>query len=261
MKLMGSSVMVMIAATLIGVTAGEAQSKKISEQGQACVDCHKELSPSFVKEWDISTHAKNGIDCFSCHKAEKSDPDAAPPVDLQHMEDLSRLEDYDVTNQYSAMGSLKPGLLRLLTLIGVLKIINYAARHLVRPGRLARIRTIHFARWVLIGGAERMAFFSNYDGSDEAYMDDFINKAGYGLNVFTSNGVLYPRTNWLVLDGAADELKFKNFQRRHTLPTEVWYKAYPGLTAIDLERNTRICRGLKSSSMSDQEACEWVALL
>lgn len=192
---------------------------------------------------------------------EKSDPDTAPAVELQHMEDLSRLEDHDVTNQYSALGSLKPGLLRLFTLLGVLKIINYAARHFVRPGRLARVRTIHFARWVLIGGTERMAFFSNYDGSDEAYMDDFINKAGFGLNLFTSNGIGYPRTNWLVLDGAADERKFKNFQRRHTLPTEVWYKAYPGLTAIDLERNTRIRRGLNSSLMSDRDIREWVALL
>jgi hypothetical protein len=40
------------------------------------VDCHKELSPSFVKEWQISSHARNGVDCYSCHKAGKSDPDA-----------------------------------------------------------------------------------------------------------------------------------------------------------------------------------------
>ncbi len=192
---------------------------------------------------------------------EKADPELCPAVDLQYMEALSRLEDHDVTNQYSAMGSLKPGLFRFLTLIGVLKVIDYAARHLARPGRLGRVRTIHFARWTLIGGTERMAFFSNYDGSDEAYMDDFINKAGFGLNVFTSNGIGYPRTRWLLLDGASDEQKFKHFQRRHTLPTDVWYKAYPGLTAVDLERNTRIRRGLASSSMSDQEILEWVALL
>jgi hypothetical protein len=45
------------------------------------------------------------------------------------------------------------------------------------------------------------------------------------------------------------------------LPTQVWYKAYLGLTAIDLERNTRIRQGLESTSMSDQEAREWAALL
>jgi hypothetical protein len=192
---------------------------------------------------------------------EKTDP--APPVavDQAYSEALAFAEDHDFTNQYSALGSLKPGLMRLLTTIVVLNTVDYAVRHLVRPGRLGRVRTIHFARWVFVGGTRRLAFFSNYDGSAESYMDDFINKAGFGLNVFSSNGVGYPRTNWLVLDGCADELRFKAYQRRHTLPTQVWYKAYPGLTAVDLERNTRIRRGLESASMSDQEAREWLALL
>jgi hypothetical protein len=106
-----------------------------------------------------------------------------------------------------------------------------------------------------------MVFFSNYDGTVESYMDDFINKTGFGLNAVFSNGIGYPRTNWLVLDGCQDEQKYKDFLRRHTLPTQVWYKAYLGLTAIDLERNTRIRQGLESTSMSEQETREWAALL
>jgi hypothetical protein len=198
---------------------------------------------------------------FRLRQLEKTDPEICPTADQAHSDDLALSEDHDVTNQFSAMGSLKPGLVRLLTTIGVLSTVNYAARHFVRPGRLGRIRTIHFARWVFIAGKRRMAFFSNYDGSVESYMDDFINKTGFGLNASFSNGIGYPRTNWLVLDGCADERKYKEFLRRHTVPTQVWYKAYPGLTAIDLERNTRIRRGLESSSMSDQETREWVALL
>jgi hypothetical protein len=159
------------------------------------------------------------------------------------------------------MGSFKPGLLRLLTGIGVLTTVDYAARHIVRPGRLGRVRSIHFARWVFLDGTDRMIFCSNYDGSVESYMDDFINKAGFGLNAAFSNGIGYPRTNWLVLDGCADEHKYVEYLRRHTLPTEVWYQAYPGLTAIDLERNSRIRQGLEASSLSNQEAKDWVALL
>jgi hypothetical protein len=41
----------------------------------------------------------------------------------------------------------------------------------------------------------------------------------------------------------------------------VWYKAYPGLTAVDLERNTRLRRGLESTSLKDYELRDWVALL
>ncbi len=76
MKTLMPSVMVMIVATLCCVTAGEAQQGKISKEAKECIACHRELSPSFVHEWQISSHAKKGVDCYSCHKAEKSDPDA-----------------------------------------------------------------------------------------------------------------------------------------------------------------------------------------
>ena len=59
----------------------------------------------------------------------------------------------------------------------------------------------------------------------------------------------------------SDEQKYKNFLRRHTLPSQVWYKAYPGLTAIDLERNSRIRQGLESTLTSEPEARAWAALL
>jgi hypothetical protein len=194
-------------------------------------------------------------------RQEKTDPELCWRVDQGYSDRLSFLEDHDVTNQFNAMGSLKPGLVRRWTMTGVLSTVDYAARHFVRRGRLGRIRSIHFARWVFLDGKKRMVFFSNYDGTVESYMDDFINKTGFGLNAVFSNGLGYPRTNWLVLDGCGDEQKYKDFLRRHTLPTQVWYKAYPGLTAIDLERNSRLRQGLESSALSESEARSWVALL
>jgi hypothetical protein len=92
-------------------------------------------------------------------------------------------------------------------------------------------------------------------------MDDFINKVGFGLNLVFSNGVGYPRTKFLIKEGCSDERKFKEYLRRHQLPTQVWYCAYPGLTAVDLAKNGLIRQGLESPPMSDQEASEWVALL
>jgi hypothetical protein len=198
---------------------------------------------------------------IALRRLERTDPVVCPVADQTHSEDLSRIEDHDVTNQFSAMGSLKPGLVRLLTTTFVLKTVNYGARHITRPGRLGRIRSIHFARWVFVAGRERMIFCSNYDGSVESYMDDFINKTGFGLNASFSNGIGYPRTNWLVRDGCIDERNYKEYLRRHTLVAQVWYKAYPGLSAVDLERNTRIRQGLEKTSMTHGQAREWVALL
>jgi hypothetical protein len=193
-------------------------------------------------------------------RREKSDPQIAPRVDAAHANLLASIEDHDVTNQFSAMGSLKPGWFRLSTIRFVLAAIDYTARHIFNRGRLGRVTTIHFARWVFLDNKRRVIFISNYDGSLESYMDDFINKVAFGLNIVFSNGIGYPRTNWLILDGAKDEQKFKDFLRRHQMPTQVWYNAHPGLTALDRRRNALIREGLEKPSMTDSEVREWLQL-
>jgi hypothetical protein len=198
---------------------------------------------------------------FQLRTREKSDPEIAPRPDADHASRLAAIEDHGVTNQFSAMGSMKPGAFRRWTLTFLLWVIDYTARHVFVKGRLARVHTIHFARWVFIDGKKRLFFASNYDGSLDSYMDDFINKVAFGLNVVFSNGIGYPTTNWLILDGAKDEQKFKYFIRRHELATEVWYNAHSGMTNSDLERNSRIRKGLEASTMTDEEARAWVGLL
>ncbi|HEY6489474.1 MAG: hypothetical protein WCC26_22115 [Terracidiphilus sp.] len=191
---------------------------------------------------------------------ETSDPEIAPRVDPDHANQLSTLEDHGVTNQFSAMGSLKPGLFRRLLMIFVLNAIDYTTRHVFNRGHLARVTSIQFARWVFLDDKRRVIFASNYDGSLESYMDDFINKVSFGLNVVFSNGIGYPRTNWLLLDGAKDEQKFKDYLRRHQMPTQAWYNAHPGLTALDKWRNSLIRQGLEQSSMTNAQIREWLRL-
>ena len=178
-----------------------------------------------------------------------------------HVRSLSVLEDHDVTNQFSAFGSVKPGWFRLWTLIFIFWVLSFSTRQIYTRGRLARVGTIHFARWVFMDNHRRLLFCSNYDGSLDSYMDDFINKVAYGLNLVFSNGIGYPRTDFLLSGGAKEEMTFKNFLRRHQVPTQVWYKAYPGLTAADLARNTRIREGLESQTMTEAEARRWLAMI
>jgi hypothetical protein len=90
-------------------------------------------------------------------------------------------------------------------------------------------------------------------------MDDFVNKVSFGLNLTFSRGLGFPRTRFLLLGGAMLEQEFKNVQRRHALPTEVWYKAYPGLTLVDIARNTRIRQGLARGTMTDSEMRRWLS--
>ena len=192
---------------------------------------------------------------------EKSDPEISPRPQAEALQALQVLEDRDVTNQYTAIGPIKPGLFRRWLLSGLLTLVDYACRHLFTHGFLARVQTIHFARWVFLDDKARVLFTSNYDGSHQGYMDDFINKVAWGLNLAFSNGVGWPRTRWLVLGGARIEQRFKPYQRRHQVPTQVWYKAYLGLSLVDLSRNQRIREGLERPGMSDAQALAWLKLL
>jgi hypothetical protein len=198
---------------------------------------------------------------YQLRKRETSDMEIAPRPGSDHEAALAQIEDYDVTNQFSVMGGIKPGLFRRWTLSFLLWLANYAARHIYVRDHLGRVSTIHFARWVFIDGRKRLVFVSNYDGSLDSYMEDFINKVGWGLNLIFSNGISYPSTNWLVLEGSKNEQKFKYCLRRHQLPTPVWYNAHPGLSAFDLKRNGLIRDGIERDDMSGSELRQWVALL
>ena len=189
---------------------------------------------------------------------EKSEPNIVPPPTDTHDLALAKREDHNVTNQYSVASCVKPSAFRRWLFAVILWFTDYGSRHLYNRGYLARIQTIHFARWDWFDGGRRAFFASNYDGSHQAYMDDFINKVGWGLNIVFSHGFGYPRTNWLVLDGASDEQRFKDANRRHQIQTQTWYNAYPGLTALDLARNTRIRKGLERWWMRKSAIRAWL---
>lgn len=192
---------------------------------------------------------------------ENSDPENLLKPERDHVSKLATQEDWDVTNQFNVFGQIKPGIFRRKTMRVLLLLLNYAARHIYNRGYLTRIQTIHFARWVLLDNGKRVYFASNYDGSADSYMDDFINKVAWGLNLVFSNGVGYPKTRWLIKGGAEYEEKYKRTLRRSQLRSECWYKAYPGLTAADLARNHRIRQGLEAKTPSSKEVREWLSML
>jgi hypothetical protein len=174
----------------------------------------------------------------------------------ERVHELAALEDHVVQNPFAAVGHVKPSTFRRLTLKVILFYLDYATRHFFNRADLSGVKTIHFARWVFIDDKRRMFFASNYDGSLESYMDDFIDKVSWGLNLVFSNGVGYPKARWLVFGGCRDELAFKDYLRVHQVPTRVWYTAYGGLTALNVRQNERVRAGLRGG-----DAHEWVQSL
>ena len=198
---------------------------------------------------------------WQLRRRERADVEIVPAPDAAHVAELATFEDRGITNAFTALGSVKPGRFRRNLVTVLVALLDYAARHVYGRGHLTRVQTIHFARWVFIDDKKRLLFASNYDGILESYMDDFINKVAWGLNLVFSNGVGYPRTDWLVKGGARNSQAFKNYLRRHQVSNSVWYKASPGLTAMDLARHGRIRDGLERSTMSDREIEDWLRLM
>jgi hypothetical protein len=191
---------------------------------------------------------------------ERRDPAPRVKPTAQRVQRLAALEDHLVQNPFTAIGFVKPGRFRRLTLDVVLYAIDYVTRHVFNHGNLAGVKTIHFARWVYLDDKRRVFFASNYDGSLESYMDDFIDKIAWGLNIVFSNGYGFPKARWLVGGGARDELAFKEYLRVHQAPTHVWYSAYGRATTANIANNERIRAGLRGEA-GREEAERWVRAL
>ena len=191
---------------------------------------------------------------------ELTDPVPQIKLDPARVKELEDGEDFIVQNQFNTVGYIKPGWFWRLTTIANFWLANYATRHIFNRGSLSGLKTVHFGHLMTINEKRRVVFTSYYDGSLESYMDDFIDKVAWVLNIAFSNIVGYPRTRWLILDGARDEQGFKNYNRGHQVPTQVWYSAYDTLTTVNLENNAKIRAGL-FGNMTASEAEEWLHLL
>lgn len=91
---------------------------------------------------------------------------------------------------------------------------------------IAKISTIHFARWVIIDNDTRLLFCSNFDGTFEDYIQDFVREIPEGLDAIWGNCVGYPGSNPI-----EDFFKYIN---QYKFANNTFYAAYPHLTVPDV---------------------------
>lgn len=186
----------------------------------------------------------------------------APPADLRidthHTKDLVKREDFPhiVQNHMCHITIVKPGAFRRVTLRGVLWLINLIARTSDK-GELSGIPSIHFAHWSIVDNGKRLLFVSNFDGSWENYLDDFIDKASNGLTGVWSNTVDFPKARFLILDGSRDGSRFKAAARAKQTYTNVWYSGYKQLTVQTIDNNSSIREDL-FTSLDDSATRNWL---
>ena len=177
-------------------------------------------------------------------------------VDRAHLRELAANEDHGLQNPLTHVVPLRAGgeaRKRVLALSHAY-IARMALRHFNDIGELGGIPSIHFAKWALIDGGERLLFLSNYDGSWESYLGDFIDKADIGLNLAWACTLGYPKTFLLALGGARDEERFKAWSRSCQQPTPIFYSAYPDLSVAAVNNNTWIRQALHGGGFNDLSA-------
>ncbi len=185
-----------------------------------------------------------GFGYLSFRKAEASDWLEERTADHRMLRAMFDRENRLTQNHMISVTQRKPGLLRKFTSRLVFWAVTRFVSYQYQPGFLSDIGTIHFARWVTPPGSPDVLFFSNYDGSWESYLEDFITRAHAGLTGVWSNSIGFPRTVNLIQQGATDGERFKRFARHSMRPTLFWYSAYPALSTSDIRTNADIRRGL-----------------
>ena len=174
---------------------------------------------------------------------------------------LEMEEDRIVQNALTTLNVMKPGKLRMLLIKTVFSAVTLLARWKFNKGYLGSIPSIHFAKWFLIDNGRRLIFFSNYDGSWENYLSDFVDKAAVGLTAVWSNTINFPKTKFLVCKGARYETAFKIFARTSNLSTHVWYSAYADLSSMEINNNYDVHHGLAQKKLEEEELKKWLSKL
>jgi len=172
-------------------------------------------------------------------------------------------EDHQLQNHLASVTSVKPGRFRLAVLNVVFALVTVTVRLVANRGKLGFIGSVHFARWVVTPDKKSVVFLSNFDGSWESYLNDFIDLAFYGLNAVwsnTDNPIGFAPTRFLLFGGSQDEQRFKSYARFSQFRSRVWYSAYPDLTVPNIRTNMEIRRKL-FSRLDDEGTDAWLRLL
>ena len=181
-------------------------------------------------------------------------------LDEKKMSILESYEDLEIPNQFSQLVTMKTGRVRLITFKAFMLFARVLIPFKFVTGKLMGIPTIHYARWVLFDNNKRVLFFSNFDGSWQQYLGDFIDQSGWGLTGIFSNTYKFPKTKFLISGGAYDEEHFLAWSRHSEVQTQVWYNAYPHLSIKNVNNNSQIRSQLFKNS-SEKKAAEFLKLI
>lgn len=201
---------------------------------------------------------------FVFEPSDRREAETSPPIiksdNDPYLNALIDAEDRNPQNGLTHVVPLKPGAFRRAALRVALYFVEQAHRRLYFTGTLGGIASIHFARWTLLDD-DTLLFFSNYDGSWESYLGDFVDKAHWFLTAIWTNSKWFPATTALAFRGATQETAFKQWARTFQVKNQIWYSAYPEVSVQNVLDNARIRELAGRPMRTSRRARRWLEML
>jgi len=187
---------------------------------------------------------------------------AAQP-DAEKVSRIEATEDLTITNEVTYWFPVKPTWVRRVLLRVILWGSERGCRHFWTHGALADIDTIHYARILQVDDGRTLLFMSDYDGSLDRYMIDFLGVGSSAVIPISSNVYGCPKTRWLFNpdDPSTFGPRLTSLLRLDQIETQVWYSAYPNLGVREILANAAVREGLYAEEMSEAAASSWLASL
>lgn len=161
-----------------------------------------------------------------------------PNTSVRSSHAVTTLEDHAIHNPLTIVAPIKESWWSRLLLRFVLGIGRLTVRR--AWGSLSGITSIHFARWLILDRNNTLLFESNYDGSWESYIDEFVDVSSTGLNGIWANCVGFPPR------GCRDLESVKDVIRKHQHPVPIFYSASPALTVKNILADNSIGLALRA---------------
>lgn len=189
---------------------------------------------------------------------EREGEPAAVEPSAAHLARVRDTEDHFEVNPLSLCAHVRPSWARRFVLRSLLWGAERGCRHLWTEGELAGIPTIHFARLLQVERGRQFLFLSDYSGSWESYLGDFLGPGSRAVVPLWTHLDGCPPTRWLFLPTPGFAARFLPFTRARQLAASLWYCAYPDLGPREIRANAAFCRDLRAERLSDAEAQRWL---
>lgn len=191
-------------------------------------------------------------------RLERAQTDDAPRPAPGAVHTLQLREDHRVQNPLTMCSRVRPGRLRAWVLRVVLRGAEDATRHVWNQGQLAGIDTIHVARFLRCDGGRTLLFMSDYDGSWERYLGDFLGVGQVAVVPIFTHAEGCPPTVGLRHPTPGFAARFLDFTRHDQVHTQLWYSAFATDSLRNLLADRRVVDGLFAEFKDEAAAAAWL---